>query len=179
MIQEAVKWIFEPSHCKIGFSVRHFGIAETEGHFKKFEGSIQSGREDFSDAQVELSIDVTSVDTQDTQRDGHLTSADFFNAERFPTIHFVSTRTEVVEDNQYTMFGDLTMAGMTKPVAMNVEYNGIVKRDPFGNTRAGFFIEGKINRKDWGINWNKALDFGGVAVGETVKIKCHVELLKS
>lgn len=179
MIKEAVKWIFEPSHCKIGFSVRHFGITETEGHFNKFEGVVYSDTDDFSDAQVELTVDANSVDTQDAQRDGHLKSADFFNAEKFPTIHFQSTGMEIEGSNQYKMFGNLTMAGITKPVAMDVEYNGIVKRDPFGNTKAGFFIEGKINRKEWGINWNTALDFGGVAVGETIKIKCNVELLKS
>lgn len=179
MIQEAVKWIFEPSHCKIGFSVRHFGISETEGYFKKFEGTIETEKEDFSDAKVTLDIDANSIDTQDAQRDGHLRSPDFLNAEKFPTIRFQSTRVEKVTVNQYKMFGELTLAGITKSVAMDVEYNGIVKKDPFGNTKAGFLIEGKINRKDWGINWNAALDFGGVAVAETVKIKCHIELLKS
>jgi len=179
MVQEGVKWIFEPSHCKIGFSVRHFGISETEGYFKKFEGTIETEKEDFSDAQVALEIDASSIDTQDAQRDAHLRSADFLNAEKFPAIRFMSTRTERVSPTQYKMFGDLTLAGVTKPVAMDVEYNGIVQRDPFGNTKAGFLIEGKINRKDWGINWNAALDFGGVAVAETVKIKCHVELLRA
>ena len=178
MIQEGVKWTFEPSHCTIGFSVRHFGIAETEGHFNKFEGTVQIDNNDFSDAQVELTIDVSSIDTHDAQRDGHLQSADFFNAGEFPTIHFQSTKTEAVTANQYQILGDLTMVGITKPVVMNVEYNGIVEKDPFGNTKAGFLIEGKINRKEWGINWNRSLDFGGVAVGETVKIKCHIELLK-
>jgi polyisoprenoid-binding protein YceI len=179
MIQEAVKWTFEPSHCKIGFSVRHFGITETEGFFKKFEGTINNEKEDFLDAKVELTIDVNSIDTQDESRDGHLKSVDFFNAEQFPTIHFKSTSLEVVEANQYKMHGDLTMVDIIKPVTLDVEFGGIVEKDPFGNTKAGFFIEGKINRKDWNITWNKTLDFGGVAVGETVKIKCHIELLKS
>jgi polyisoprenoid-binding protein YceI len=179
MIHEAVKWIFEPSHCKIGFSVRHFGITETEGWFNKFAGTIQSEEEDFSDARVEFSIDANSIDTQDAQRDGHLRSVDFFNSEQFPTIHFQSTAMELVRNHQYKMHGGLTMAGITKPVVLNVEFNGIVKRDPFGNTKAGFFIGGVINRKDWGINWNAVLDFGGLAVGETVKIKCHIELLKT
>jgi polyisoprenoid-binding protein YceI len=179
MIQEAVKWAFEPAHCKIGFSTRHFGISETEGFFKKFDGTISTEKEDFSDAEVELSIDVNSIDTQDEGRDGHSKSADFFNAEQFPNIHFKSTRMEVVNANEYKMYGDLTMLGITKQIPLNVEFGGIVERDPFGNTKAGFFIGGKINRKDWGIVWNKSLDFGGVAVGEIVKIKCHIELLKS
>jgi polyisoprenoid-binding protein YceI len=179
MIREAVKWIFEPTHCKIGFSVKHFGITETEGHFKRFEGTIESVNEDFSDARVELTIDVNSLDTQDEQRDDHLRSADFFDVDKFPVIHFQSTGTEVVRANQYKMFGELSMVGITKPVVLDVQHTGIVKRDPFGNTKAGFLIQGQINRKDWGINWNAVLDFGGVAVGETVNIRCHVELLRS
>jgi polyisoprenoid-binding protein YceI len=105
-----------------------------------------------------------------------LLSADFFNAEQFPNIHFKSKQMEIVEADRYKMSGDLTMLGVTNPVILDVEFGGIVKKDPFGNTKAGFFITGKINRKDWGITWNKALDFGGVAVGETVKLNCHIEL---
>ena len=179
MIQEAVKWVFDASHCKIGFSIRHFGITETEGFFKKFDGTISAEREDFSDAEVELSIDVNSIDTQDENRDSHLKSADFFNAQQFSNIYFKSTGMEVVKANQYKMYGDLTMMGITKQITLDVEFGGIVEKDPFGNTKAGFFIDGKINRKDWGIVWNRNLDFGGVAVGEIVKIKCHIELLKS
>ncbi|MBS1661836.1 MAG: YceI family protein [Bacteroidetes bacterium] len=178
MVEQKVKWIFEPAHCKIGFSVRHFGISETEGFFRNFEGSIDTDRSDFSDAAVELSIDASSVDTQEKNRDVHLASADFLHAERFPTIHFKSTKIDVLEKGQYSMWGDLTMLGITKAIVLDVEYAGIVERDPFGNTKAGFYVSGKINRKDWGITWNAALDFGGVAVGEMVKISCHIELLK-
>ena len=179
MIQKAVKWALDPSHCKIGFSTTHFGISETEGFFRKFDGAISTEKEDFSDADVELSIDVNSIDTQDETRDGHLKSADFFNAGQFSNIHFKSTGMEVVKTNQYKMHGDLTMVGITKPVALNVDFGGIVEKDPFGNTKAGFLITGKINRKDWGIVWNRNLDFGGLAVSENVKIKCHIQLLKS
>jgi polyisoprenoid-binding protein YceI len=179
MVQEAVKWAFEPSHCKIGFSTTHFGISETEGSFRKFDGAISTQGEDFSDAQVELSIDVNSIDTQDESRDGHLKSADFFNAEQFSIIHFKSTALEVVKTNQYKMHGNLTIVGITKPIALNVDFGGVVERDPFGNTKAGFRITGKINRKDWGIMWNRNLDFGGVAVGENIRIKCHIQLVKS
>lgn len=179
MIQEAVKWVFDMSHCKIGFSIRHFGISETEGFFKSFHGTINTEKEDFSDAEVELSIDVNSIYTQDENRDLHLNSADFFNAEQYPSIYFKSTGVQIVKANQYQMHGDLTMMGITKKISLDVEFGGIVKKDPFGNTKAGFFIDGKINRKDWGLVWNRNLDFGGIAVGETVKIKCHIELLKS
>lgn len=180
MEQQKVNWVFEPSHCKIGFSVRHFGISQTEGFFRKFEGHISSGNKiDLSDAGVDLTIDATSIETQDQNRDGHLLSADFFNTEKFPTIHFKSTGTEVLEPNLYRMSGDLTMMGITKPVSLDVEFGGILEKDPFGNTKAGFFVTGKINRKDWGIIWNVALDRGGVAVSETVKISCHFELLRA
>jgi len=179
MVQEAVKWTFDASHCKIGFSTRHFGISETDGFFKRFDGTISAEKEDFSDAKVELSIEVNSIDTQDENRDLHLKSADFFNVELFPNIYFKSTGMEVVGANQYQMYGDLTMMGITKEVALDVDFGGVVEKDPFGNTKAGFLIDGKINRKDWGIVWNRNLDFGGIAVGETVKIRCHIELLRS
>lgn len=179
MVQEKVRWDFEPTHCKIGFSVRHFGISETEGFFRKFSGTIDYEKQDFSDAKVELNIDVASIDTQEKDRDAHLLSPDFFNAAQYPGIHFKSTKMEVTDPNHYKMFGDLTMVGVTKQIVLDVEFGGIVEKDPFGNTKAGFLITGKINRKDWGITWNRALDFGGVAVGETVKLNCHIELLKS
>jgi polyisoprenoid-binding protein YceI len=177
-MQQTAKWAFEPGHCKIGFSVRHFGISETEGFFHRYEGTIFTEKEDFSDAQVSFTIDVNSIDTQDKSRDEHLTSADFFDAAHFPTIQFTSTGIEVIEPGQYKMNGLLTMKGIEKAIQLTVEYGGTVERDPFGFTKAGFLIEGKINRKDWGITWNKTLDFGGVAVGETVKIKCNIELVK-
>lgn len=178
MVNQMVKWVFEPTHCKIGFSIRHFGISEVEGFFRKFEGTVGTDRHDFSDAAVELTIDAASIDTQEPNRDGHLSSADFFEVEKFPTIHFKSTRFEVVETNQYRMWGELTMRGITKVIPLDVEFGGVLEKDPFGNSKAGFFVSGKINRKDWGITWNTALDLGGVAVSDTVKISCHVQLLK-
>jgi polyisoprenoid-binding protein YceI len=177
-MQQIAKWVFEPSHCKIGFSVRHFGISETEGFFHKYDGTIITEKEDFSDVQVDFTVDANSVDTQEAARDGHLRSADFFNTEQYPIIHFKSTSLEVVAPSQYKMHGELTMVGITKSISLDVEFGGIVPKDPFGNTKAGFFVEGKINRKDWGITWNNALDLGGLAVGEMVKIKCNIELLK-
>jgi polyisoprenoid-binding protein YceI len=178
MIQQSEKWVYDFSHSKIGFSVRHFGITESEGHFRKFTGTITSEKDDFSDAGVELSIDVNSIETNDEQRDTHLKSSDFFFAEKFPTIHFKSTQLEPVNKNVYKLHGLLTMKDITKPVSLDLEFAGIVPKDPFGNTKAGFFIEGKINRKDWGIVWNAALDHGGVAVSDTVKISCPIQLLK-
>jgi polyisoprenoid-binding protein YceI len=177
-MQQSAKWVYDFSHSKIGFSVRHFGITETDGFFRKFEGSALSEKEDFSDLQVELTIDMNSIDTNDNQRDAHLKSGDFFEAEKFPVMNFKSTKLEMASQDNYKMYGDLTIKGVTKPVTLNMEFAGIVPKDPFGNTKAGFFISGKINRKDWGITWNATLDHGGVAVSEAVKIACPIQLLK-
>ncbi|MGL5889727.1 MAG: YceI family protein, partial [Bacteroidia bacterium] len=149
-----------------------------EGFFRRFEGKIISAKSDFSDAEIEFSVDVKSIDTQDEQRDGHLLSADFFNAENYPAIHFKSTKFTADSSEQYVLEGMLTMLDKTLPVKFAVEFGGIVEKDPFGFTKAGFTLEGKINRKDWGITWNRSLDMGGIAVGEIVKIRCFIELVK-
>ncbi len=172
-------WFFEPSHCKIGFSVRHFGISETEGFFHKFSGTIANEREDFTDAVIDFNVEVDSIDTHDAQRDAHLKSPDFIDVTKYPLINFKSTSLTVERPGFYKLSGLLAMNGVAKEVAFDVEFGGIIPKDPFGNTKAGFLLEGSINRKDWGITWNRALDFGGVAVGETVKIKCHIELQKN
>ena len=178
MTQEATKWVFEPAHCKIGFAVTHFGITETEGHFTKFDGFISAEADDFSDAQVTMHVDVSSIDTLDKQRDAHLLSADFFHAEEHPIMTFTSTGMRTVAQNTYKMDGMLTLLGITKPIELDVKFRGIVLKDPFGNTKAGFKATGTVNRKDWGMVWNNVMDFGGLAVGENVRISCQIELLK-
>lgn len=177
-VELPAKWVFEPSHCKIGFSVTHFGITETEGHFTKFDGTVDTNTDDFSDANVTMHIDVSSIDTLDKQRDGHLLSADFFHAEKHPQMTFVSTGMRVIEPNHYKMAGTLTLLGISQPIELDVEFRGIVPKDPFGNTKVGLKVTGTINRKDWGMTWNNVMDFGGLAVGEKVKISCQIELLK-
>lgn len=178
MTQEQTKWVFEPSHCKIGFAVTHFGITETEGHFNKFDGTVDAQAADFSDASVSLNVDVSSIDTLDRQRDAHLLSADFFHGEKHPRMTFVSTGMRVVTKNNYKMTGDLTLLGITKPIELAVEFRGIVPKDPFGKTKAGLKVTGTINRKEWGMVWNSIMDFGGLAVGENVRITCQIELEK-
>ena len=177
-MEQTARWVFDFSHSRIGFSVKHFGITETEGSFRKFDGNIQTGKDDFSDMQVELQIDTDSVDTNDNQRDGHLKSPDFFETNKFPLIKFKNSRLDLVSKHNYKMYGELTIRDITKPVILDLEYSGLVPKDPFGNTKAGFLISGKINRKEWGITWNAALDHGGVAVSDTVKIFCPIQLLK-
>jgi polyisoprenoid-binding protein YceI len=177
-MKQDAKWVFDFSHSRIGFSVRHFGITDSEGVFKKFNGNIISNERDFSDLVVDLTIDVNSLDTNDAQRDTHLRSGDFFDAENFPLIAFKSSSVKAVQDAQYKIFGDLTMKNVSNRCSFDLEFTGIVPKDPFGNTKAGFLLTGKINRKDWGINWNTALDHGGVAVADIVKISCPIQLLK-
>jgi polyisoprenoid-binding protein YceI len=128
-----------------------------------------------------LTIDVNSIDTDDAQRDGHLKSADFFNTEKYPTMTFVSTSFKPVgkSKNKYKLEGNLTLHGVTKQVVLDANYGGTIEKDPFGNTKAGFKFTGKINRKDWGLTWNKTLDAGGLAVGDEVTINCNIEFLKS
>lgn len=170
-------WAFDSSHSRIGFSVIHFGITQTDGYFKKFSGKVRSYREDFSDVHAEVAIEAGSIETNDTQRDTHLKSPDFFEVEKFPLISFKSTSIMKVDAKAYQLSGDLTIRDITKPVSFNLEFNGIVPRDPFGHTKAGFLLTGKIDRKDWGITWNVALDHGGVAVSNEVKIYCPIQLM--
>ena len=177
-MQQTSKWVFDFSHSRIGFSVRHFGITDSEGVFKKFDGNIFSNEKDFSDLAVDLTIDVSSLDTNDAQRDTHLKSEDFFYAKNFPLIAFNSSSVKVLQAGQYKIFGDLTIKNVSNSCSFDLEFTGIVPKDPFGNTKAGFLLTGKINRKDWGINWNAALDHGGVAVADIVKIFCPIQLLK-
>lgn len=178
MTQMLTNWVFEPSHCKIGFSVTHFGITETEGHFTSYQGTVETATDDFSDASVTLTIDVNSIDTLDQQRNSHLLSADFFRADEYPQITFVSTEMRHISPQNYKLLGNLTLLGITKPIELDAKFAGIVPKDPFGYTKAGFKISGVINRKEWGMTWNTALDFGGLAVGNDVTINCQIELLK-
>jgi polyisoprenoid-binding protein YceI len=177
--QQATQWVFEPAHTKIGFSVRHFGISEVEGIFHKYDGKVSGSNADLSDLNVDLTIDVDSIDTHDQQRDGHLKSGDFFLAEENPQLIFKSTAYQKTEGNKYKVTGDLTMRGVTNTVTLDVVFGGIVEKDPFGNTKAGFKVTGTINRKDWGISWNNILDTGGLAISNEVEINCHVQLLKT
>jgi len=178
MVQEQEKWAIDLSHSKIGFSVRHFGITNTEGQFKKAQATIVTSKKDFSDAKVNVTIDANSIDTNDAQRDGHLRSGDFFDAENYPEIQFEGESIEKTQENNYKLLGNLTIKGITRPITLDMNFEGRVPKDPFGNTKAGLLLQGKINRKDFGLVWNVALDHGGVALSDAVKIYCPVQLLK-
>lgn len=173
------KWVIDPAHSEIGFKIKHLMISNIRGKFNDFEASIYTTGDDFMTAEVDCWLDVASVDTNDAERDKHLRSADFFDAERFPQISFVKNSVENVDnDGSYELWGDLTIKGITKRIKLDVEFGGIVK-DPWGNEKAVFTVNGKVNRKDWGLNWNAVLETGGILVGEDVRICCEVQLMRS
>lgn len=178
-MQNETKWVIDPSHTKVGFSVRHFGISETDGFFKEYEADVQASKEDFSDLAVDVKVKTASVDTNDAQRDAHLRADDFFNAEAYPEMRFKSTKLEPTDEaNEYKMHGEMTIRNVTKPVVFDLEFAGVVPQDPFGNTKAGFFLTGSINRQEFGLSFNVLLGTGNLAVGDKVKINVPVQLLK-
>lgn len=171
-------WIFDPAHTEIGFKVKHLMISSVKGYFKMFEANIVTTGTDFMSAEIDVSVDPSSVTTGNTDRDNHLKSADFFDVENHKQITFLANTYESVDnDGSYELYGDLTIKGITKRIKLDVEFGGVVT-DPWGSQKAGFTINGKINRKDWDLNWNSALEAGGVLVGDEVRISCEVELQK-
>ena len=165
-------------HSQIGFKVKHLMFTNVRGIFGEYEARISTDGTDFATAEVELFINPASVNTNDSKRDGHLKSADFFDVENFSEIKFTGKRLERTDsDNDYILYGDLTIKGVTRPVKLDVEFGGIAK-DPWGNEKAGISIQGKINRKDWGLNYNAALETGGVLIGEEVAFDIEVQLAK-
>lgn len=173
-----IKWNLDPSHSEVTFKVKHMMITNVSGSFNEFSVEADTEGEDFSKAAISFTAKATSVNTNSDQRDGHLRSPEFFDTEKFPEIKFKGTKYEKVDGENYKLQGDLTIKDVTKSVGLNVEYGGIQK-DPWGNMKAGFTITGKINRKDFGLNWNAALEAGGVMVSEEVRIYCEIQLVKA
>lgn len=176
-----VNWKVDGSHSKLGFSVTHMMVSETEGKFKVFEGTANSKTEmDFTDAKIDFTADASSINTEDEKRDGHLKSPDFFDVAKYPTITFKSTSMKPTGKGttSYNLEGDLTMHGVTKKVKFTAIGASKTVKDPYGNIKNGFKVSGTINRKDFGLNWNAALEAGGVAVSEDVKIDLNIELNK-
>jgi polyisoprenoid-binding protein YceI len=171
----AQKWAIDPAHTEVQFKVKHLVISTVTGKFNQFEGTLNSETEDFDGADAAFSIDVNSVSTNSEDRDNHLRSNDFFAAEEYPKITFENGRLKKVKDDQYTMSGDMTIRGTTRPVTLNVVYNGTMK-DPWGNMKAGFEITGKLNRKDYGLTWNTITEAGGMLVGEDVKLEINAQV---
>ena len=173
---EASAWAVDKSHSNVNFSVTHMMMTEVDGKFKQFEGTIVSKNDDFSDSQFNFSVDVNSVNTDDEKRDGHLKSDDFFSAEKFPQLTFVSNDYKGSGDDA-TLNGELTIKGVTKPIKLNVEFGGAVV-DPWGQSKAGFTVTGKISRKEFGLTWGAVTEAGGVVVSDDVKLHAQVQMIK-
>jgi polyisoprenoid-binding protein YceI len=169
-------WTVDAGHSTVAFSARHLMVAKVRGSFDQFEGTITVG-ENPLESKVEAVVQIASINTKDESRDGHLKSPDFFDVEQFPTMSLVSTGIEA-RGADYVLHANLTIKGVTKPVDFDLEFDGVVA-DPWGNTKAGFTAETEINRKDFGLEWNVALETGGVLVGEKVKITLEIEALKA
>jgi polyisoprenoid-binding protein YceI len=173
------KWVLDPTHSEVEFKVKHLMISTVTGTFSSFAADVATEDEDFTKAKVAFTVDVASISTNNEQRDGHIKAADFFDAANFPQIKFVATRIEDVDnDGSYNIHGDLTIRDITKNVKLEVEFGGVIK-DPWGSTRAGFTVSGKINRKDFGLTWHMATDTGGVVLGDDVRIHVSLELVKA
>jgi polyisoprenoid-binding protein YceI len=171
-------WNIDPSHSTAEFSVRHMMITNVKGRFGKLSGTVEYDPAHPELTKLEATIDATSIDTRDEKRDAHLRSADFFDVEKFPTLTFTSTEVKKTGDG-FTALGNLTMHGVTKPIVLEIEGPSDATKDPWGNTRIGASATAKLNRKEWGLNWNAALEAGGVLVGETVKISLEISLVKA
>ncbi len=171
------EWTLDAAHSSVGFSVSHLVISETEGKFKSFDGSITSSSDDFEDAKITFTIDVNSINTDNEKRDAHLKSEEFFDAEKYPEMKFVSKSFKKKSGKKYVLVGDFTMKGVTKEVELDVKFNGVVK-DPWGNTKAGFKVSGELNRFDYGLKWSATTEAGGLVVGKEVELEINIELTK-
>lgn len=171
-------WIIDPTHSEVNFKVKHLMISTVTGNFGTYEGSVETANEeDFAGAKVSFSADINSISTGQEQRDGHLKSGDFFDAENFPKLTFASTSMEKVDEENYTLTGDLTIKGTTKQVTLKAEFGGIMG-DFYGNTKAGFDISGKINRQDFGLTWGAVTEAGGVVVSDEVRLAFNIQVSK-
>jgi len=170
-------WQIDYAHSHIYFSARHMMISKVRGRFENWEGSVDFNENNPEQTAVHVTVDVTSINTREQQRDDHLRSPDFFNAAEFPHMTFKSTRVERTGDDTAKLYGDLTIRGVTQEVVLDVEYAGQAK-SPWGTFSAGFSASGSINRKDWGLTWNQTLETGGMLVGDKINIEVELELVK-
>ena len=171
-------WVIDPTHSEVQFKVKHLMITNVTGSFNLFNASIQTEDEDFMKAKVVFTAEAESVTTGNEQRDTHLKSADFFDADKYPQLKFVATNFETVDnDGSYELYGDLTIKDQTKNIKLDVEFGGVVL-DAYGNTKAGFSINGKINRRDFDLTWSAVTEAGGVVVSDEVRIACEIQLIE-
>lgn len=169
------KWILDPAHSDLTFKVKHMMISNVKGEFKNF--SIETDGDDIFKSNIKVDIDSSSITTNNEDRDKHLKSGDFFDVENYKKLTFESSQFEKVDDDEYKLKGMLSIKGISKKVVLDIEFGGYMK-DPYDNEKAGFSMSGKINRKDFGLNWNAALEAGGVMVGDEVKLNAEVQMVK-
>jgi len=175
----ATKWILDPSHSEVEFKVKHMMISNVSGKFTKFDSTVETEGEDFMTAKVSFTADIDSINTGNEGRDGHLKGADFFDAGNFPQLKFVATKYENVDnDGSYEVWGDLTIRDVTKNVRFDAEFGGVIK-DPWGNTRAGISVNGRINRKEFGLSWHGVTETGSLIVSDDVRIHVNLEFVKA
>ena len=173
----AITWKLDPMHSDVQFKIRHLMVTNVTGTFKKFDVTAETETDDFSSAKnIEFAANIDSINTNDEQRDAHLKSADFFEAEKYPQLKFTSSSYKKNGD-EAMLAGELTMKGVTKPVTVNVEYGGSVI-DPYGRSKAGFTVTGKISRKDFGLTWGAVTEAGNVVLGDDVRFTCEIQLVK-
>jgi len=175
-IMENLKWEIDPTHSEVLFKIKHLEIATLTGRFNEIIGTAEA-EEDFENAEFSFTANVDSINTNDQKRDAHLKSADFFDVEKFPKITFHSTKFKRIGDATFEIIGKLTIKEITKPTILEIKYGG-TNTDPWGNTKAGLKLKGKINRKDYGLGWNAGIETGGFLVSEEVKISANIELVK-
>jgi polyisoprenoid-binding protein YceI len=169
-------WALDPTHSSVHFAVKHMVISKTKGFFENYKLNVETKGLDFTDANIELEIDVNSINTNMPDRDNHLRSADFFDAANFPVIKFVSTSFKKLNDEEYILKGDITIKGITKQIEFKVSFGGQLV-DPWGNVRTGFNLESSIDRFDFGLNWNTLLEAGNAMVGKIVKLEAEIEVV--
>ena len=176
-MSQKTKWVIDPTHTEISFKVKHMMFTNVTGKITKYEALVETTGDDFTGAMVEFTGDTDSITTGTADRDAHLLSPDFFDAAQFPKINFNVTSFTKLDEGDFTVTGDLSLHGETKPITLAAEFGGLMK-DPWGNIKAAFSLSGKINRKDWGLVWNAALETGGVLVSDEVRIIAEVQLIK-
>ncbi|QEH40401.1 YceI family protein [Chitinophaga sp. XS-30] len=170
-------WKIDPAHSEIEFKVKHLMITNVTGHFGEYSATLESGKDDFSDAVISFEADVNSISTKNQQRDEHLKSADFFDSAKYPKITFSSTEVKKKDAENFVLTGDLTIRDVTRPVELEVEYTGTLV-DPYGQTKAGFELKGKINRKDFGLTWSATTEAGGLVLSDDVRLVLAVQMVK-
>ena len=170
-------WVLDPTHSELTFRVKHLMISNVKGEFRKFDAKVECADNDFSNAKVFVTIDADSIDTNNSDRDTHLRSDDFFGVDQHQNITFESTEFNKLDDDNYQLKGLLGIKGIKKTVTLDVDYGGVIK-DPYGNEKTGFSVSGKINRKEWNLNWNTALEAGGVMVSEDVRLNAEVQFVR-